>query len=261
MNIKAITKHFTSFINDGVRPNCIVNWANFVHTAHIPFGKVFESFGTPISDPTEERQWRKLVHRATNVRNRNPKLADQNCRLCGKHVEQIHTLFQCQATAPLWRACVTFTKDVLKAPNPHDMRDAIIFGIWSHGKLGPEIARAFLRHAYNVFYHDFSNVDVKNGHFVWQVTFREAIYSFRSAVLRYAVGLRQLHHTRIYTDLTNRAPREAYDRYHEVIHIEPAGQHTLTDTFQRAIDAAINDANAAISNHARAQPNQPNRQG
>ena len=155
--------------------------------------------------------------------------------------------------------CIEFTKNVLKAPNPQDKRVAIIFGIWSHNTLGPEIARAFLRHAYNVFYHDFSNVDVKNGRFIWQVTFREAIYSFRNAVLRYAVRLRQLHYTRIYTNLTNQAPQEAYDRYPEVVHIEPAGKHKLTDAFQKAIDAAIDDANTAIANNTRPQPNQPNR--
>ena len=188
-----------------------------------------------------------------------PKLADHNCRLCNKHVEQVHTLFQCETTAPLWHACIEFTKKTLKAPNPHDKRDAIIFGIWSHGTLGPEIARAFLRHAYNVFYHDFSNVDVKGGRFIWQVTFREALYFFRNAVLRYAVKLRQLHSTRIYTNLTNRAPQSAYDKYPEVIQIQPTGAHKLTDDFQNAIDTAINDANTAIANHARRQPNQPNR--
>ena len=119
ITIKTITKHFTSYINEGVKPNCITNWPKFVdHTRHIPFDKVFASFGTPLSDPTEERQWRKLVHRATFVRNRDPKLADHNCRLCNKHVEQIHTLFQCEATAPLWHACIEFTKKILKGPEP-----------------------------------------------------------------------------------------------------------------------------------------------
>ena len=122
--------------------------------------------------------------------------------------------------------------------------------MWSHKKLGPEIARAFLRHAYNVFYHDFSNVDVNNGRFVWQVTYREAVYSFRSAVLRYAVRLRQLHHTRIYTNLTSRAPQGAYDRYPEIIQINPTRTHKLTDTFQNAIDAAIDEANVAVNSDA-----------
>ena len=39
----------------------------------IDFKKVFSSFGTPLSNDAEERQWRKYVHRAINVRNRNPR--------------------------------------------------------------------------------------------------------------------------------------------------------------------------------------------
>ena len=100
---------------------------------------------------------------------------------------------------------------------------------------------------------------MKGGRFIWQVTFREALYFFRNAVLRYAVKLRQLHSTRIYTNLTNRAPQSAYDKYPEVIQIQPTGAHKLTDNFQNAIDTAINDANTAIANHARRQQNQPNR--
>ena len=56
----------------------------------------------------------------------------------------------------------------------------------------PESARAFLRHAFNQFYHDFANVDVKGGQFFWEVTYREALLSFRNATLRYAVRLKRL---------------------------------------------------------------------
>ena len=70
---------------------------------------------------------------------------------------------------------------------------------------------------------------MKGGRFIWQVTFREALYFFRNAVLRYAVKLRQLHSTRIYTNLTNRAPQSAYDKYPEVIQIQPTGAHKLTN--------------------------------
>ena len=103
LTIHNITDYLTSFITQGVKPNCIANWTARIG-AGIPFKKIFESFGTPLSDPTEERQWRKLVHRATFVRNRDPSLPDHKCRLCGLHEERILSLFQCQATAPLWRA-------------------------------------------------------------------------------------------------------------------------------------------------------------
>eukprot|EP00966_Prymnesium_polylepis_P017981 415076-Prymnesium_polylepis.1 len=38
----------------------------------------------------------------------------------------------------------------------------------SNKDLLPEPVRAFLRHAYNGFYHDFSDVDVKDAEFHWQ---------------------------------------------------------------------------------------------
>ena len=38
----------------------------------------------------------------------------------------------------------------------------------------PESSRAFLRHVYGCFYHDFSNVDVKGTQFHRQITLRNA---------------------------------------------------------------------------------------
>ena len=117
--------------------------------------------GTPLSDATEERQWRKLVHRATFVRNRKHKQAPQNqCRLCGRAEETIMHLFRCEKTKPLWKACVRFCVDTLGADTPNKLTDAIIFNMASPEKLLPEACCAFLRHAYNQFYHDFSNVDL-----------------------------------------------------------------------------------------------------
>ena len=60
--IKHITKILTTRHTRDANPNCIEGWnraLNFpidVDTMML----VFNSFGTPLSDPTEERQWRKL---------------------------------------------------------------------------------------------------------------------------------------------------------------------------------------------------------
>ena len=59
----------------GLRPNCEAEWANPDPKHHrlphirVPWDKVWESLGNPISDATEERHWRKLLHRGTFVRN------------------------------------------------------------------------------------------------------------------------------------------------------------------------------------------------
>ena len=77
-------------------------------------------------------------------------------------------LFQCRDTAPFWRACIDFTISICGAPRPNDYTKAIIFGMWGL-ELGPESARAFLRHAFGFFYKDFSDVDLKEGKsFYWE---------------------------------------------------------------------------------------------
>ena len=139
---------------------------------------------------------------------------------------------------------------MLEAPRPTNTREAIIFGVWSKGKLGPEAARAFLRHAYNVFYHDFANVDVKQGKFIWQVTYREALLSFRGAAMRYATKLKRLNATRKYTSRTSVAPEEAYSKYKQIINIQRNGTSSISPAFQQAINNAVEEANNAINlNH------------
>ena len=95
LTIHNITKLHTQEITADQEPNCIAAWKSRLGP-HIPFPKVFASFGTPLSDDTEERQWRKLVQRATFVRNRDTSLPSDKCRLCGTQVERMLHLLQCQ---------------------------------------------------------------------------------------------------------------------------------------------------------------------
>eukprot|EP00966_Prymnesium_polylepis_P310704 7178587-Prymnesium_polylepis.1 len=76
-------------------------------------------------------------------------------------------------------------------------------------ELLPETCCAFLRHAYNQFYHDFSNVDLKCTNFYWHLTFNSALKTFRLAVLRYGMQHRILYSTMVYTNLAHEAPKEA----------------------------------------------------
>ena len=55
------------------RPNCEANWQSRIRGPPIPWEKIWPTLGTPLSDATEERNWRKLLHRAIFVRNRDPK--------------------------------------------------------------------------------------------------------------------------------------------------------------------------------------------
>ena len=147
-------------------PACIEAWEPYVGP-NIPFDKVFASLGTPLSDPAEERQYRKLLHRATFVRNRKKDAPDQRCRLCHASTENIFHLFQCSQTKPLWNACLNFCQEVLGCERPIRVPEAIIFGLQnvSKQKMFGTTAPAFLRHAYECFYHDFANVDLQGSAF------------------------------------------------------------------------------------------------
>ena len=136
---------------------------------------MFSSFGTPLSNDAEERQWRKYVHRAINVRNRNPALTEHKCRLCNREEESMLHLVKCRHTKPLWNKCLLFCRDTLDAPDmTRRVERAIIFNQEKEDKMLPEAACAFIRHAFNIFYHDFANVE--KGHiFVWQKVYYRAL--------------------------------------------------------------------------------------
>ena len=92
-------------------------------------------------------------------------------------------LIQCLQAKPLWYAVLLLCRDVLEAP---DMRRsielAIIFNQANPKDMLPTAACAFIRHAFNCFYHDFANVD-KGYAFTWQRVYYDSLISFRSAVL------------------------------------------------------------------------------
>ena len=170
---------------------------------------MFNSFGTPLSNDAEERQWRKYVHRAINVRNRNPTLTVHKCRLCGEEDESMLHLVRCLHTKGLWKNCLKFCHKILEAPDMTDRPErAIIFNQDKDRNMLPEAACAFIRHAFNIFYHDFANVE--KGHiFVWQKVYYRALTAFRRAAMRYAGKIRLQHAHRIYPDLTAEVSEES----------------------------------------------------
>ena len=74
LSMKRLTKLYTHHAIETKPPNCEANWQSKIRGPPIPFDKIWPTLGTPLSDATEERNWRKLLHRALFVRNRDPKL-------------------------------------------------------------------------------------------------------------------------------------------------------------------------------------------
>ena len=148
-------------------------------------------------------------------------------------------LIQCWHTRPLWIAVLGICHRILQAP---DMRTAIeraiIFNQANPKDMLPTAACAYIRHAFNCFYHDFANVD--KGHtFTWQRVYYDSLISFRSAVLRHAERMRRMHTHRVHTSLPEEVSQEDRDKFECVIKIDPHGNATLNSVFTAAIDAAL----------------------
>ena len=153
-------------------------------------------------------------------------------------------LVKCRHTKPLWNKCLLFCRDTLDAPDmTRQVERAIIFNQEKEDKMLPEAACAFIRHAFNIFYHDFANVD--KGHiFVWQKVYYRALTSFRRAAMRYAGKIRLQHTHRIYTDLTAEVSEESKRKFEQIIEIDTTGVSGLTSDFKDAITAALTSLKA-----------------
>ena len=212
LTIKAMTKVFTSRLSkDGVsiedaRPNCEARWAakwprpyaDLLRSSR-HWDTIWGSIGTPFSDPTEEKAWCKLLHRAWNAANRHPTAPHHDCRLgCGDKDESMLHMLTCPHTTQLWRTCATFTNQLLNyekgkeqgggsAPGPpiRDHPAAILFNTVGK-KLLPEQARAFLRHALGQYYAEATWVQEHGTTFRWQRVYARALSRFRDAVIRWA---------------------------------------------------------------------------
>ena len=248
MSIKRLTKLFTHHAVETKRPNCEANWQSRIRGPPIPFDKIWPTLGTPLSDATEERNWRKLLHRALFVRNRDPKLLiapSHACRLkCGDPDESMLHMILCMQTKPYWNAVRTFVTSVLGATHERYFERLIIFNT-SRGEMVSTEACAFIRHAANCFYRDFAMVDTHDKKFTWQITFADAMHSFRSAVFAWAQTIRVFTATRKYSGKKKKqVPRDTLERFNKLVTFSGGGlTFGLTPQFKQAITQA--DAAAA----------------
>ena len=248
LTIHELTLYLTKTITDGVRPNCERAWETRLALPYpIPWRMIWASIGTPLSDPTEEKAWRKLLHRAINARNRHPTNPDKSCRLkCGCNDESMLHLIECRHARPLWSACAKFIRDVLGEPTHFDLRLLIIFNLANRDEVVSVQARAFLRHVFQAYYRDLTNVDLHKSIFRWQLTFNAGMRSFRDAVLRWGHSHVLLYTSRQYTNLTPAATENDRQRFGNLIEVSG-----LSTEFQTAIDSAASDAANRLQHDSR----------
>ena len=128
VTIKRMTHLFTQPHILGARPNCEDAWIKRVGW-NVPFPKIWPTLGTPLSDATEEKQWRKMLQRAIDVRNRHPDAPTHTCRLRCNWEESMLHLIQYRETRPLWTRVTHFAETVLGEPKIIKIPDALIFNI------------------------------------------------------------------------------------------------------------------------------------
>ena len=189
-----------------------------------------------VSDATEERNWRKLLHRALFVRNRDPKAPSHACRLrCGDPDESMLHLIQCRLTRPYWNAVRTFVVDVL-GTTPEQFLDRLIIFNTSRGAMISAEACAFIRHAVNCFYRDFAMVDTHDRAFTWERTFMDAMHSYRRAVLAWAQSIRVFTTVRRYTNQKKRVSEDTLRKFDKLVTFSDYGTtFMLTPGFKHEI--------------------------
>ena len=249
-----MTTIFTARITRDVRPNCETNWTSrwYRPIDNLNWMRVWQSLGTPLSDPTEEKNWRRLLHRAIDAKNRHNDLPDHNCRLlCGEPNESMLHMLRCPHVRPYWQACESFATTVLNVkPLTIEPIQAAVFNVDRNLNLINEASRAFFRHAVRWWYAALTRVHREGAAFVWQSTFYTALTKFREAVVRYAIQIRRHYIHRKHTNLTAIVPTSQRARFHTLIAIQPDGTYTLTD----ALTQAIQDAKLAHEARGAAAP-------
>jgi hypothetical protein len=247
LTIHEMTVVFTDRITEGIRPNCEHNWEyrkdgslRFGHPFLFKWSDVWGSLGTPLSDPTEEKSWGRLLHRAIDAKNRHPLDPDQACRLhCGCNDESMDHMVRCMNSKPFWRACIAFCRTVLgEAADMRNIPMAVIFGVGGDNKLLGMLTRAFLRHAVRWWYDIMCSVYKEKATFVWKSCLHMTLLKFREAVVRKCASIRRHYIHRVYTPLTEVVPEEERDRYAPLATIRLDGSYSLTAAFRLAVTQA-----------------------
>ena len=240
LTIKRITALLTRQQIGSARPNCEANWQSRIGGSPIPFESLWKTLGTPLSDATEEKQWRKLLHRATNVRGRNIGASTQACRMrCGCPKESMLHIIECRVAKKLWTAVFVFTTDIFGLAPPRNFTRAIIFNQWTSDTIAPPAVCALIRHAVNCFYRDFVLIETQVSPFAWERTFARTLRSYRAAVLRYAQKIRMHHVSRQLTNKQDRVAEDSLTRFAQLVTFSRTNySYQLTPKLLRAVSRA-----------------------
>ena len=258
LTIHEITARLTGIKMAGARPNCEAAWEQRLpHPAQLKaaWPKIWRSLGTPLTDPTEEKSWGRLLHRATDAKNRYPR-GQHDCRLrCGCKDESMLHMVKCPLLSRFWRECFDFCRDVLKEPKDMDATWSAIFNLSTRHEPLSVLTCAFLRHAVRWWYAALTDIKEKGkGTFVREHVMCTTLERFQDAVVRYARSIRQHYVQRRFTNLEGHVAEKTRRQFEAVVHIELDGKYSLTNALKRAVAAARRESErvreAAAQNRA-----------
>ena len=160
-------------------------------------------------------------------------------------------MITCKNAKALWKVCIDFCKKVLGEPSSQiDPTYAIILGVHRPSmKLLSEPTRAFLRHAFGIYYRDVVNVAKHNTLLIIEKTFHGAVKSFHTAVLRYAYAIRLLYIRRIYTNLTEEVPEDTRLKYEPFLKVRSDGTFLISQTFTDVMQEAAQKAEIRVASN------------
>ena len=208
----------------------------------INWQELWSSIGTPLTDPTEENAWWRLIQRAWNAKNRHPTEPDKSCRLnCGCNDESMLHMITCSRAKPLWRACLKICTTLFNERGGLNIVSAIVFNQDNGKMLGP-LTRAFLRHATQQYYQDVTNVAKHKRAFFWETTLHAALIRLRSAALRKGYEIRKHFVLRKHTHLVGVVAEEERKKFAPLIMIDQQGHSALAPAFARIIEDAESSA-------------------
>ena len=165
LGVKKITKKLTA--KKTGRPNCEKKWNEILHAEinrTINFEKeVWPYLGTGgITNPTDEKQTHKLLHRKLSVDNNDSRRLSKNCRICRRATgSQLHHLICKDMEKPKKFATRLLLKAGVKRANI-DPHLTWLAGIKKSGKHLPPFPRAIIRWFRRVNYRHYTAVATDN---------------------------------------------------------------------------------------------------
>ena len=240
LTISKITTVLTRQID--AEPSCQAAWEKRL-SCKPDWAKIWASFGTFITNPTDEKTSHKLAHRHLFTRSAGGGPTVLCRRGCGAKESQ-HHLAECRFYAPFWDAIFAFLSDTMGTSSPHDRTRAVCLGIWDENlKLAAPPILAVLRISLRMLYATITEATEKESVFVWQQAHVMAMRSLRTKCLARCEWLRRRALATSWSPDPFYLPVKVSNPWASLFTVEYGGQETYVND---DLDSAVRNAIEAL---------------